>query len=268
MPISWPEIDAVICDMDGVLWLDETPIAGLPELFALFARGLPYALATNNSSKTPADYVAKLARLGVAEPVSADNIITSGTATTALMRQRYPAGTPVHVVGGAGLRHLLAEAGFTLVERDARAVVVGLDTALTYDKLKAAAFCLRAGADFIATNDDAALPTPEGLAPGAGSIAAALATAAAVAPLVVGKPHRPMFDLALRLLGSRPERTVMIGDRMETDIIGAAKLGIKTALVLSGVTTLAMLAEAPTQPDAIYADLAELTADWRATRGL
>jgi len=266
MAIRWSEIDAVISDMDGVLWLDDTPLPGLRELFArLDATRTPYMLATNNSSKTPADYVAKLLKMGIiAVPEAA--IITSGTATAAIMRDRYPAGTTVYVVGGAGLRQLLVSAGFLLVERDARVVVVGLDVTLTYDKLKAAAFCLRAGADFIATNDDPALPTPEGLAPGAGSIAAAISTAAGRIPTVIGKPHHPMFNIALARLETRPERTLMVGDRLDTDIAGGAAVGLQTALVMSGVTDHALLADSPTQPDALYRDLADLVQDWQASR--
>lgn len=252
----------VVCDMDGVLWLGDEPLPGLREFFAfLHKRGIPYVLATNNSAKTPADYVTKLAKMGV-DGVGVEHIITSGTAALSYLTERYPAGTPVNLVGGAGLRKLLEEAGYVLVERGAKAVIVGLDPALTYDKLKFATFCLRDGANFIATNDDAALPTPDGFAPGAGSIVAALKTASDREPIVIGKPHRPMFDIATRLLGTPPETTLMIGDRLNTDIAGAVLTGLSSALLLTGITDGENLEESPVKPDGVYRDLAHLVEAW------
>jgi 4-nitrophenyl phosphatase len=255
-------IKAVVSDMDGVLWRGDEPLPGLVTLFQMLrTRGLPFVLATNNSMKAPSDYVAKLAKMGVAD-VREDQVITSSTTTVSYMKATYPAGSPVHVLGGDGLRRLLIEGGFKLDDKVAKAVVVGLDTNLTYDKLKRASFLLQAGADFIATNNDDSLPTPEGLAPGAGSIVAALRTASGKQPRVMGKPDAPMFEAALRLVGTSPADTLMIGDRLSTDITGAALLGFKTALVLTGVSTRADAEVNTIKPDAIYADLAALLDSW------
>jgi 4-nitrophenyl phosphatase len=143
-----------------------------------------------------------------------------------------------------------------------KAVVVGLDTNLTYEKLKKASFLIQAGATFIATNQDNSIPTPEGLAPGAGSLVSALKTASGKQPLVMGKPDAPMFEAALRLVDTSAAQTLMIGDRLNTDITGAALLGFKTALVLTGVSTRADAETSEIKPDSIYEDLEALLTAW------
>jgi 4-nitrophenyl phosphatase len=255
-------IRAVISDMDGVLWTGDTPLPGLSVFFDLLrAKSLPFALATNNSSKSPQDYVHKLERFGI-PGVQASHILTSGTTTISYLRAHYPAGAPMHILGGDGLRQVVQEAGYTLADKDALAVIVGLDPQLNYDKLKRAALLIRQGATFIATNVDATIPIPEGLAPGAGSLVAALQTATETEPLVMGKPYAPMFEAALRLLGTLPSETLMIGDRLNTDIEGARRLGLQTALVLTGVATREQAETSPQPPDRIYSDLAALVQDW------
>ncbi|MBK8021482.1 MAG: HAD-IIA family hydrolase [Chloroflexi bacterium] len=262
MALELSAIGAVVCDMDGVLWLVDQPLPGLKAFFDLLAlRRLPYVLATNNSSKTAADYVAKLAKMGV-EGVTEQHVITSGAATLGVLAERYPPGTRINVVGGSGLRMMLEGAGYALVNREAEVVVVGLDPGLTYDKLRDAALCIRGGAAFIATNDDASIPTPDGFAPGAGSIVAALRTATDREPLVIGKPHLPMFAQALKRVGTLPANTLMIGDRLETDIVGAVNAGMRTALLLTGVTDGDRLARGGVTPDGIYQDLAQLIDAW------
>lgn len=254
-------------DMDGVLWRGDQPLAGIHDLFAfLHARAIPFALATNNSRMTPADYVEKLAKMGVAG-IEERQIVTSGTATATYVTRRYPYRSVIHVVGGDGLRKLITDAGFEITgEVDPRvvAVVVGIDFALTYDKLKKASLCVRAGADFIATNTDATFPTPDGLVPGAGSIVAALQTSTGKSPISMGKPGRAMFEAALESLGISAERTLMIGDRLDTDIAGAAEVGMQTALVLTGVTSPAEAEKANIQADSTFTGLPALLAAWKA----
>jgi 4-nitrophenyl phosphatase len=258
--LDWSQIRAVVMDMDGVLWRGSAVLPGAPEWLAhLRTRGIPFALATNNSSKAPSDYVVKLDELGLGA-VDPAQIITSGIATRSYLQSRYPSGTPIHVVGGDGLKTLLSDAGYPLAD-DARVVVVGIDFNLTYARLKQAALLIRAGAEFIGTNADATFPMPDGLAPGAGSLLAALRTATGVEPLVMGKPNPPMFQAALAALGAAPEHTLMIGDRLDTDIQGAHAVGMKTALVLTGVTTAADLDGTASPPDAVYPDLIALRAD-------
>jgi 4-nitrophenyl phosphatase len=250
-------------DMDGVLWRGEMVLPGMLDWIAwLREQDIPFVLATNNSSKTPQDYVVKLGKLGVAG-VEARQIITSGTTTADYLKRHYPAGAPVHVLGGDGLRAVVTEAGFVVAD-EADVVVVGLDPQLTYPKLKAAALLLRRGAAYIASNVDRTIPTPEGLAPGAGSLVAALSAASDREPIIMGKPHPAMFETALARLGTTPETALMIGDRLDTDIAGAKSCGMITALVLSGVATREDLAASAVQPDAVYEDLAALVAQARA----
>ena len=261
--MNFGDIKAVIADMDGVLWRGDVPLPGLIDFFEMLrARGIPFALATNNSAKSPADYVAKLGRMGVLN-VSEEQIITSGTATVSYMQTRYPAGTRVYVLGGDGLSAILTEAGYTVSEDGADVVMVGFAPNLTYERLKKATLLIRAGADFIGTNPDPSIPTPEGLAPGAGSIIAAVQTASDATPVIIGKPHAPMFQAALRLLRTLPEATLMIGDRLTTDIAGAQQVGLRTALVLTGVTTREELAASAIKPDGVYEDLKALIAAWK-----
>jgi 4-nitrophenyl phosphatase len=259
--VNLSTIKAVIADMDGVLWHGDVPLPGLVEFFDLLrARGIPFALATNNSAKAPVEYVAKLARMGVLN-VLPEQVITSGTATVSYMQTRYPPGTRVYVLGGDGLRAILTDAGYIVSEDGtAEVVMVGFAPNLTYERLKKAALLVRAGADFIGTNPDPSIPTPEGLAPGAGSIVAAVQTATDRQPLIIGKPHPPMFEAALRLLGTLPDETLMVGDRFSTDIEGAQQVGLRTALMLSGVTTREELAGFAKQPDGVYEDLPTLIA--------
>lgn len=254
-------ISGVIMDMDGVLWRGDERLPGVELFFNLLhSRGLPFVLASNNSSKTPSDYVSKLAKMGISG-VSERQIVTSGTATIDYLLNHYAAGSAVHILGGDGLKSMIGAAGFTLAD-DANIVVVGIDIHLTYDKLKRASALIRAGADFIGTNADASLPLADGLAPGAGSILAALKTASGREPLVIGKPGKPMFEAALHTLGTAAENTLMIGDRLDTDIYGAQQAGLRTAVVLTGVASRADVETGSIQPDGVYDDLPALIAAW------
>ncbi len=260
--MDFSTISAVVMDMDGVLWRGDEALPGLLQLFAmLHDRNIPFSLATNNSSKSRADYVQKLKRMGVMG-VSESQVETSGTATASYLQAQYPAGTPVYVLGGAGLRQVLTEVGFTLADKDVQAVVVGLDPQLTYDRLKQAALLIRSGAAFVASNEDATYPVPEGLAPGAGSIVAALKTATDREPISMGKPNAPLFEASLRRLKTSPEKTLMIGDRLSTDILGAQRLGLRTAMMLTGVSTREDIITSGIQPDAVFEDLNALIAAW------
>lgn len=260
--MNFSDIAAVVLDMDGVLWRGDMPLPGLDTFFPLMkARGIPVALATNNSSKTQGDYVAKMARLGV-PGITEDQIMTSAIAAASYLQTLHPPGSAVHVLGGDGLRDAMTEAGFVLADQNVVAVAVGLDPALTYDKLKRAAYLIREGAAFIASNNDATYPMPDGLAPGAGSLVAALATATDHAPIVIGKPQPYLFEATLRAMNVPPERALMVGDRLNTDIAGAAAVGMKTALVLSGVSRLEDIPAAVSPPDLVFEHLGALTEAW------
>lgn len=244
--------------MDGVLWRGMEPLPGLIPLFDhLQSTNLPFILATNNSRKTPDDYIHKLSSLAV-HNIETHHIVTSGTATVSYLLTKYSTGTKLYVVGGDGFKQLLVQAGFILVEEDAKVVVCGIDFDLTYSKMRAATLNIRAGADFVGTNPDSSFPSPAGLVPGAGSILALIESASDVSPIVIGKPQRGMFDSALRTLGTDPSETLMIGDRIGTDIQGAQALGIQTALVMTGVETEDSIQKSDIQPTYIFAGLPEL----------
>lgn len=261
--LDFSAIDGVVSDMDGVLWRGDEALAGMVDLFAMLRRrGIPIALATNNSSKSQSEYVAKLAALG-APGLDARQIVTSRSVMVDHLAAHYPRGTGIYVIGTPGLAAAVADAGFVVGE-EARAVVVGIDHALSYDKLRRAALLLRAGADFLGTNGDTAVPSSDGLVPGNGATLAALSAATGRQPLVMGKPSAAMYEAALRVLGTAPGRTLMIGDRLDTDIAGAHGAGLRAALVLSGVTMHADASVGHIRPDATYAGLPQLLAAWQA----
>lgn len=226
-------VRAVLVDMDGVLYLADERLPGAARLLGwLEERSFPFLLVTNNSSLSPEAYAAKLRRLGM--PAPPERILTSAVATAELVAARHP-GARVLVVGEEGLRQALEGAGLRVVEEDPDLVVAGIDRAFTYQRGRAAALAIRRGAAFVGTNPDLTFPTPEGLVPGAGAILAFLEAASGRRPLIVGKPERPLFEQALRRLGTRPEETLMVGDRADTDVEGARRAGLRTALVRTGV---------------------------------
>jgi 4-nitrophenyl phosphatase len=229
-------IKGLILDMDGVLWRGAQPIGDLAHVFARIEQlELRVTLATNNATLTIAQYQEKLAGMGAR--LEAWQIVNSPAATGHYLQQRFPQGGAVYIVGEAGLAEAMQAHGFTISDVDPCAVVVGLDRTLTYEKLFIATQLVRAGALFVATNPDRTLPVPQGFAPGAGAIVAALQAATDVSPVVVGKPFPGMYGIALERMGLDASETLVVGDRIETDIIGAQELGCKTALVLSGVST-------------------------------
>ncbi|TVR20747.1 MAG: HAD-IIA family hydrolase [Anaerolineaceae bacterium] len=267
--MKYANVKGVVLDMDGVLWRGDQPLPGLAELFEwLDESATPYALATNNSSKTPAQCAAKLASMGVPD-VAPERIVTSSTATASYMAERYPAGTTVYALGMDAMREALDDAGFDVIaDGQPDVVVAGVKFDLSYDDLRRATLCIRAGADFIGTNPDRTFPTPEGLVPGAGSIIAALTAATDAEPVIIGKPARPMFDAALAVTGTDAGQTLMIGDRLETDICGGRDAGLLTALVFTGVATPQDLTDPDNAiwPDVAYEGLPELLKAWAGAR--
>lgn len=252
-------IKALILDMDGVLWRGDQPIGDLKAIFtALLDKGYGVVLATNNSTRTVAQYVQVLTGLGVA--LKPWQIVTSAEAVGHYLKVKYPQGGPVYVVGEEGMLDAVISRGFNIDTRSVVAVIAGMDRQVTYQKLTMATRLIRAGAEFIGTNPDRTFPTPEGLVPGAGAILAAIQAATGVEPVILGKPKPYMYEIALERLSLTAEQTLVVGDRLETDIVGAQKLGCRTALVLSGVTSQADAQSWQPAPDWIGADLATLVA--------
>jgi 4-nitrophenyl phosphatase len=261
---SLRDMRAAVIDMDGVLWEGDRPMPGLLEFFAaLRQRQMRFVLATNNASRTPEQYLDKLARMGVT--VTADEIFTSSLATAIFLRERSPGGARIFAIGEDGLKRALSESGFTfcdLYQNGADYVVVGMDRGLSWDKLATATINIRAGAMFVGTNPDLTLPTEHGITHGNGAVLAALQAATGIAPVVIGKPEPTMYQQALPRLQSDPALTVAIGDRLETDILGAVRAGLPSALVLSGVSTRADLAALNYQPTWVLDSIVEITREW------
>jgi len=248
-------VRGIAFDMDGVLYRGEQPLPAAAELVAeLEKRGIGFVMVTNNATKTPEEYAAKLARMGMTVP--AERIVTSAIATRDWMRQRYEPGTTVYVLGMAALQQAIYDGGyFVPAGRDAQVVVNGADFTLTYEKLKIATLAIRAGADWIATNADRTFPSEEGLIPGSGAIVAALQAATDRAPIVIGKPEPAMVLRAADLLGVPPDQLLVVGDRLDTDILAGQRAGSLTALVLTGVSTLTDVRASTVQPDIVLDDL-------------
>ncbi len=185
-------------------------------------------------------------------------VVNSAIALGHLLRKCFPQGGPVYILGEQGVVDTLAEYGFYYAEEAPLAVVVGMDRKVNYEKLTRATLLIRAGVPFYATNSDKTFPTPQGLAPGAGAIIAAVEAATDVHPIYGGKPQPTMLQVALERLGTTAEQTLAVGDRLETDILGGYLAGCRTALVLSGVATLQEAETFSPKPDIIANDLAQL----------
>ena len=251
----------LITDMDGVLWRGHEPLPGLVEFFHfLRQRDIRFVCATNNASTLPEKLAERLQGWGA--DVTPEEIVTSSIATAEYLSDTLPAGARLYVVGMEGLRVPLLQKGFEIAEHDVAAVVAGIDWQLTYDHLKRAALNIRAGAKFIGTNGDRTFPSSEGIIPGAGSILAAIETGTGIKPIVMGKPEAYLYETALKRMQALPAQTLVLGDRLETDILGAVRLNLKSVLVLSGVTTREQLATSEYQPDWVFEDITDLKNHW------
>jgi 4-nitrophenyl phosphatase len=258
---SLKDIKHLVIDMDGVLYVGNQPMACLSEFIEfLRGKGIGFMLATNNSGLTPAQYSAKLAKMGAT--VAAEEIITSGTATAEWLARKYPPGTRVHVFGEDSLRQAMTDVGFVLVDDGAEVVAASIDWSVNFEKIKRAVLLIRKGALFVATNLDPTRPTEEGLIPGTGAIIAPIAIGAEQQPVAIGKPEPTMFELAMAKMGATPDTTATLGDRIDTDMHGGVRAGCSTILVLSGSTG---REEAEAYgPDFLFEEISHLLRTWEA----
>jgi 4-nitrophenyl phosphatase len=248
-----------LVDLDGVVYHGDRVIPSAPGFFRyLREQRIPFLMTTNNSTLGPPEYVAKLARMDI--EVAESEVLGSADATAAYLKQQAPNGGRAYVIGESGLRVAIEGAGFTLAESDAQFVVVGLDRQLTYQKLTTAVRLVRGGATFVGPNPDTTLPTDDGIIPGAGSFQAAITAASGVTPLIIGKPEPTMLRIGCQRLGLTPAETAIIGDRLDTDIVGGYRAGLRTILVLTGVSTRAEAEAIDVKPDHIFEDLPALQA--------
>lgn len=233
-------IKALILDMDGVVWKGDAPIGDLPATFqSIRERGLKFVFATNNGTKTPEEYRQKLAELGV--EVEAGQIVTSALGVAFMLSRKFPRGTKVFMIGEDGIRVALEEKGFEVLSTEnapqAQVFVMGIDRGINFMKVAEATLLVRAGVPFYTTNTDKTFPTPRGEIPGSGSWLSVITSATGVEPIVAGKPFPYLMELSLERLGAKKEETLVVGDRLETDIAAGQSVGCPTALVLSGVST-------------------------------
>ncbi len=256
-------IKALILDMDGVIWKGDAPIGDLPAIFKrIRERGLKFVFATNNGTKTPEEYQQKLAGLGV--EINASQVVTSslGVAFMLATTLKYPRGARIFVIGEDGVRVALEEKGFEVLSVEdapqAQAVVMGIDRDINFQKVTEATLLVRAGIPFYTTNTDKTFPTPRGEIPGSGSWLSVVISATGVEPIVAGKPFPYLMELALEKLGTKKEETLVVGDRLETDIAAGQGVGCPTALVLSGVSTKEQAAQWTPRMDLIAGSLADL----------
>ena len=254
--------DAALLDLDGVVYLGGKPIpCAAGALADAAARGMKRAYVTNNASRSPNAIAAQLRSMGVA--ATAADIVTSAQAAAHLLADRLPAGAPVLVVGGTGLRLAVRRRGLRPVTAAAErplAVVQGYAPDISYGLLAEAALAIRAGAFYVASNVDATLPTTRGLAPGNGSLVQVLVTATGQEPVVAGKPEPPLHAESVERVGAK--RPLIVGDRLDTDIEGAVRGGADSLLVLTGVTSPPdlLLAAPQRRPSYVARDLTGLNA--------
>ena len=225
--------------MDGVLWKADDPIGNLPSIFKrINDRGLKVVFATNNGTLSPEKYVERLRSFNVT--IEPWQVVTSSQGAAHLLNQKFPKGGPVYAIGESGLMIALKEKGFEPLPIEevekAQAVVVGIDREINFMKMSEAALLVSRGLPFYATNPDKTFPTPRGEIPGAGAWISVIVTATGINPIIAGKPAPYLIDLALNRLGTKKAETLVIGDRLETDIAGGQSAGCPVALVLSGVS--------------------------------
>ncbi|WP_072753519.1 HAD-IIA family hydrolase [Rhodococcus maanshanensis] len=243
-------------DMDGVLVHEDHLIPGADEfLTELQAAGTPFVVLTNNSIRTPRDLRARLAQTGLDIPEEA--IWTSALATATFLRTQRPNGS-AYVVGESGLTTALHDIGYVLTDRDPDYVVLGETRTYSFEAITTAIRLIERGARFLATNPDATGPSREGSLPATGSVAALITRATGREPYYVGKPNPLMMRSALRAIGAHSEHTLMIGDRMDTDVVSGLEAGLQTILVLTGISTRESVEMFPYRPTRVIESVADL----------
>lgn len=247
-----------LLDLDGTIYRGNELIPGAKSfLEKLSGANLNYKFITNNSSRTPVQLSKRLSDMGI--EVTPDHFITTALATADYMATRFQNNEHrVFIIGEDGLYTAIRDAGFTITNEAPDIVVVGLDRSFNFEKLTWAVNAIKNGAIFIATNPDKQLLTEDGIIPGTGSIVAMVESETSIQPIFIGKPYHYIFEYSLRLLETKPEFVMVIGDNYHTDIIGASKYGMQTALVLSGITQKEDLAGITISPNYIVANLDEL----------
>ena len=250
------DIKNYLTDMDGVILRGRTLIPGAEEFVQrLRNKGIPFLILTNNSQYTQRDLQVRLSYMGLEVPPEA--IFTSALATAQFLHSQRPSGR-AYVIGESGLTTALHEIGYILTDQEPEYVVLGETTAYSFERITRAIRFVSDGARFIATNPDVMGPGEGGIVPATGAVAALISAATGVKPYFVGKPNPLMMRTALRTINAHSENSVMIGDRMDTDIVAGLESGLRTILVLTGVTTREQVERFPYRPTWIKESVAEI----------
>ncbi len=245
-----------LIDMDGVIYRGSELISGARRFVNLLRRAdVPFLFLTNNSQRTRRDVATKLRRMGI--QAEERHVFTCAMATARFLAQQKPGGT-AYVIGEGGLLNALHSNGYSIVDHDPDYVIIGEGRALNFEMFETAVRMIERGAKLVATNLDANCPTQQGIRPGCGAIVALLETATGRKAFSVGKPSPVMMRAAARELGIAPDETTMIGDTMETDILGGVQMGFRTVLVLSGSTRKEELKNYAYRPDCVVESVADL----------
>jgi NagD protein len=245
-----------LIDMDGVILRGSTLIPGAADFVQrLRARGIPFLILTNNSQYTPRDLQVRLSYMGL--DIDPEGIFTSALATAQFLHSQRPGGR-AYAIGESGLTTALHDIGYILTDQEPEYVVLGETTAYSFERITRAIRFIAAGARFIATNPDVSGPGEGGTVPATGAVAALISAATGVRPYFVGKPNPLMMRAALRTLKAHSEESAMIGDRMDTDIVAGTESGLRTILVLTGVTSRAQVDRFPYRPTYVRESIADI----------
>ena len=260
------KFETLLLDLDGVIYEGGRAIIdSIESITALMAKGVQVGFITNNASRTSEDIANQLQSFGL--ELNAEDVITSAQAGALLLKNQIPQGSKVLVVGGEGLRSNVSLAGFNIVEssKDSPvAVIQGFDPSVGWKQLAEASYAIQQGAKWVATNQDWTIPREEGLAPGNGTLVSAVHTAVGQLPVVAGKPEKAIFETALEHFGT--SSAIYVGDRLDTDVLGANRSGIGSALVMTGVTTRKELlaAKPDSRPTYVLETLKDLLGSYQA----
>ncbi len=248
-----------VIDMDGVVYHGDRLIPGA-RVFVdrLRERALNFVFLTNNSQWTPRDLSHRLESMGI--EVDESHFHTSALATADFLNKQTPGGS-AYVIGGAGLTHALYDVGYTLTEKNPDYVVLGDTRSYDYEKIERAVRLIEKGAKFVATNLDLTGPSEQGTQPACGALAAPIELATGRKPYFIGKPNPFMMRTALRKLEAHSADSFMIGDRMDTDVIAGLEAGMRTILVLSGVSKSETIEQFPYRPNYVFDDVGQIPLD-------
>ncbi len=248
--------ESFLIDMDGVLVHEREMVPGADTFLATLEKhGNPYLVLTNNSMFTPRDLSARLSQTGLS--VAESSIWTSALATARFLGEQRPGGS-AFVIGEAGLTTALHDVGYTLSSEQPDYVVLGETRTYSFETIAKAVGLIERGARFIATNPDPTGPSPDGPLPATGSVAALITTATGIKPYYVGKPNPFMMRSGLRILGAHSTSTIMIGDRMDTDVVAGLEAGMHTVLVLTGISDLHVIERYSYRPTYVVNSVADL----------